>query len=90
MSALEPRELRDQIRREREQLADAVVVLRSELGEATDVRGKLAANLPAVAAGALCVGFVLAGGIGATLRLLARRGREGHERARIGRLKILR
>jgi hypothetical protein len=31
---------------------------------------------------------VLAGGIGATLRYFARRGREGHERARVGRFSL--
>jgi len=50
--------------------------LREGLGEATDVAGKLRANLPVVAAGALGAGFFLAGGIGATMRFLARKGRE--------------
>jgi hypothetical protein len=31
---------------------------------------------------------VLAGGIGATARYFARRGREGHERARLGKLSL--
>jgi hypothetical protein len=35
-------------------------------------------KLPALAAGAASVGFVLAGGIGATMRYFARRGRERH------------
>ena len=35
-----------------------------------------AAKLPVVAVGALGAGFFLAGGIGATMRLLARKGRE--------------
>jgi hypothetical protein len=83
------KQLRDQIREEREQLADAVEVLRVELGEATDVRGKLASKLPALAVGAAGAGFVLAGGIGATMRLLARRGREGHERLRMGRFSLV-
>jgi hypothetical protein len=42
----------------------------------TDVAGKLRAKLPAAAAGAFGAGFFLAGGIGATMRLLARRSRE--------------
>ncbi|HLM34642.1 MAG TPA: hypothetical protein VK278_02570 [Gaiellaceae bacterium] len=70
----------EQVRREleveREQLASAVEQLRDELGEATDVTGKLRAKLPVVAAGALSAGFVLAGGVGATMRYFARRGRE--------------
>ena len=70
----------DQIRREieteREALANAVESLREGIGEATDIAGKLRAKLPVVAAGALGAGFFLAGGIGATMRLLARRSRE--------------
>ena len=71
-----PADVRREIETEREQLADAVDALRKGISEVTDVSGKLAANLPAVAAGALGAGFFLAGGIGATMRLLARRGRE--------------
>lgn len=71
-----PEAVRRDIRTEREQLAQAVDELREGLGAATDVTGKLRAKLPAVAAGALGAGFFLAGGIGATMRLLARRGRE--------------
>ena len=68
--------VRREIEAEREQLADAVEELRDGLGEATDVAGKLRANLPVVAAGALGAGFFLAGGIGATMRFFARKGRE--------------
>jgi hypothetical protein len=71
-----PDTVRREIESEREQLAQAVEKLREDLGEATDIAGKLRAKLPAVAAGALGAGFFLAGGIGATMRLLARRGRE--------------
>lgn len=71
-----PDTIRREIEAEREQLAQAVEELREGLGEATDVAGKLRARLPAVAAGALGAGFFLAGGIGATMRLLARKGRE--------------
>ena len=83
-NARTPGDVRRDLASERDQLADAVEDLRREIGEAADVSGKLRANLPAVAAGALGLGFVLAGGIGATMRLLARRGREGHEKARVG------
>lgn len=68
--------VRHEIEAEREQLANAVEELREGLGEATDVAGKLRANLPVVAAGALGAGFFLAGGIGATMRFFARKGRE--------------
>ena len=68
---------------------DAVEDLRAGLGQATDVAGKLRARLPIVAAGALGTGFVIAGGIGATMRLLFRRGREGKEKARVGRFAFI-
>ncbi len=68
--------IRREIEAEREQLAHAVEELREGLGDATDVAGKLRARLPAVALGALGAGFFLAGGIGASMRLLARKGRE--------------
>jgi hypothetical protein len=73
-------DVRRDIALEREQLSDAVDDLRADL----DVTDKLRAKLPALAAGALGAGFVLAGGIGATMRFLARRGREGKEKARVG------
>jgi hypothetical protein len=77
-------EVRRDIEAERERLASAVDELREEVGEATDVAGKLRANLPVAAIGAVSVGFVLAGGIGATARLLFRRGRESKTKARLG------
>jgi hypothetical protein len=69
-------DVRRDIEAEREQLAGAAETLREEIGEATDITGRLRANLPVVAAGALGVGFLLAGGVGATARLIFRRGRE--------------
>ena len=71
-----PEQIRREIEAEREQLAQAVESLRSGLGEAADVGAKLRARLPVAAAGALGAGFFLAGGIGATMRLIARRSRE--------------
>ena len=83
----------DQVRRdieaEREQLAGAADSLREEISEATDITGKLRANLPVVAVGALGVGFLLAGGVGATARLIFRRGREGETKAKLGRFRIV-
>ena len=84
-----PDELRRQIETEREELATAVDTLRDEIGEATNVSAKLKAKLPAVAAGALGAGFVLGGGIGATMRLFARKSREGTEKARFGRFRLI-
>ncbi len=83
-----PEQVRKDIDAEREQLAGAVEHLRGELGEAANVTGKLKAKLPAAAGGAAAVGFVLAGGIGATMRYFARRGRDGHEKARVGRWSL--
>jgi hypothetical protein len=79
-----PEEVRRDIAVEREQLADAVDDLRAGIGEAANVGAKLRERLPVVAAGALGAGFVIAGGIGATMRLLFRRGREGKTKARLG------
>jgi hypothetical protein len=70
-------QVRRDIETEREQLAGAAEHLREEIGEATNVGAKVRANLPAVAIGALGVGFLLAGGLGATARLIFGRGREG-------------
>lgn len=84
-----PVEVRKDIESERNELAHAVEHLRGELGEATDIAGKLRTKLPVVAAGAASAGFVLAGGIGATMRYFARRSREGSEKARVGRFSLL-
>ena len=77
-------EVRRDIEAERERLAVAVDDLRAGLGEATDISAKLKGRLPVATAAALGAGFVLAGGIGATMRLLMRRGREGRTKARFG------
>jgi hypothetical protein len=77
-------QVRHDIETERQRLAAAVEELREEVGEATDIAAKLRGRLPVVAVGAVGAGFVLAGGIGATARLLMRRGREGRTRARLG------
>ncbi len=84
-----PDEVRRELAAEREELAGAVEDLRREIDEVTDVADKLRANLPVVTAGALGAGFLLAGGIGATMRLLARRSREGREKARVGRFSFI-
>ena len=82
-------QVRRDIESEREQLAGAAEQLRESIGEATDISGKLRSNLPAVAAGALGLGFVLAGGVGATARLIFRRGREGDTKAKLGRFRLV-
>jgi hypothetical protein len=82
-------DVRREIETEREQLAGAADTLRESISEATDVSGRLRANLPAVAVGALGIGFLLAGGVGATARLIFRRGREGETKAALGRFRLV-
>jgi hypothetical protein len=82
-------EIRRELAAERERLAASVENLRAALGEATDVSGKLRARLPVATAAALGAGFFVAGGIGATMRLIFRRGREGRTEARVGRFRIV-
>jgi hypothetical protein len=77
-------DVRRDIAAERNQLAGAVDQLRAGIDDATDVASRLRAKLPLVAVSALGAGFILAGGVGATMRFAARRGREGRERVRLG------
>jgi hypothetical protein len=77
-------QVRRDIEAEREQLADAVEDLRGGLADVTNIGARLRSKLPLVAAGALGAGFVIAGGIGATMRLVARRSREGTTKAKLG------
>jgi hypothetical protein len=82
-------DVRRDLAAEREELATAAESLRESIDDATDIAGKMRANLPVVAAGALAAGFFLAGGVGATMRLVFRRGREGEEKARVGRFRLV-
>jgi hypothetical protein len=82
-------ELRRRIESERNALATSVDSLRSEISEATNISAKLRGKLPAAAGGALAAGFVLAGGIGATVRLIFRKGREGETKAKAGRFRLV-
>lgn len=84
-----PEQVRLELESEREGLAQAVDSLRSGVKSATDVSAKLRGNVPVAAAAALGVGFLLAGGIGATMRLFARRSREGDEVVRFGRFVVV-
>ena len=90
MAATEPRSpeterLRHEVQAEREELARAVDSLRGS----TDVLAPVRSRLPLFLAGAFGVGFVAAGGVGATMRLLFRRRREGHTRVRLGPLALV-
>ena len=80
-----PEAVRAQIAVEREQLAAAVESMRG----ATDFSSQLKSKLPVLAVAAFATAFVLGGGVGATARLLFRRGREGRERARLGRFALV-
>ena len=75
-AARTPEQIRSELDAERTELAGAVEHLRGELGEAANISGKLKSKLPVVAGAAASVGFVLAGGVGATMRYFARRGRD--------------
>jgi hypothetical protein len=77
--------VRRDVTSEREQLAEAVDELRRSAGLSAQLRSKL----PLVLIGAFGVGFVLSGGIGATMRLLFRRSREGRVAARTGRFALV-
>lgn len=84
-----PAQVRRDIAAERDQLAQAMEQLRAGLGEAADLSAKVGQRLPVALAGALGAGFFLAGGVGATMRYLARRGREGKTRARFGPFELV-
>jgi hypothetical protein len=84
-----PAQIRAELEAEREQLAGAAERLRAAIADAASVTAKLRAKLPLVAGGAALAGFVLAGGIGATMRYFARRGRDRRRVARAGRWTLL-
>jgi hypothetical protein len=63
-----PESVRREIEFERERLAHAVDSLRDA--------ARMSVNVPVLAAAAFGAGFFLAGGIGATVRLMFRRARE--------------
>jgi hypothetical protein len=81
-----PAQVRHDIETERDELARALDSLRNGIGDATDVAARVRANLPLVAAAAAGAGFVLAGGLGATIRLLTRRSRR---RVSLGRYTLV-
>ena len=68
--------VRGEIAVERERLATAVDELRNRLGEATDVQRQVRSRIAVLAPAAFATAFVVSGGVGATMRYFARRGRE--------------
>ena len=80
-----PEQIRLDIEAERDRLANAVDGLRAGM----DVNAQLRGKVPLAAAAALGLGFVVSGGIGATMRLLMRRSREGSTKARFGAFSLV-
>ena len=74
----------EQVRRDIEAERDRLASAADDLRAGMDINAKLKGRLPVAAAAALGLGFVVSGGIGATMRLLMRRGREGRTKARFG------
>jgi hypothetical protein len=74
----------EQVRRDIEAERDRLASAADDLRAGMDINAKLKGKLPVAAAAALGLGFVVSGGIGATMRLLMRRGREGRTKARFG------
>ncbi|MBA3374590.1 MAG: hypothetical protein H0U00_02045 [Actinobacteria bacterium] len=68
--------VRSEITVEREQLAKAVDELRNRVGDATNVQRQVGSRISFLAPAAFATAFVVSGGIGATMRYFARRGRE--------------
>jgi hypothetical protein len=74
----------EQVRRDIEAERERLAIAADDLRAGMDVNAKLKDKLPVAAAAALGLGFVVSGGIGATMRLLMRRSREGRTKARFG------
>lgn len=84
-----PGDVRRDLETMREELAGATENLRHSFGEATDITGKLKSNLPAATVAAFALGFIFAGGVGATAELIFRKGREGDLKAALGRYGLV-
>jgi Protein of unknown function (DUF3618) len=73
--ARSPAEIRGQIEETRRELAFSVNDLRSKVMELTDWRSQLARNRQTALVGAAVAGFVIGGGVAATVSLFRRRRR---------------
>ncbi len=73
--ARSPAEIRTQIEETRRELAFSVNDLRSKVTELTNWRGQLSRNRQTALVGAAVAGFVIGGGVAATVSLLRRRRR---------------
>jgi Protein of unknown function (DUF3618) len=75
MEARSPEQIRNSIEETRQELAFSVNDLRSKVMELTDWRRQLARNRQSALVGAAVAGFVIGGGVAATVSLLRRRRR---------------
>jgi hypothetical protein len=73
MASRSPEQIRSSIEETRRDLAFSVNDLRSKVTEITNWRRQLADNRQAVLVGAAVAGFVVGGGVAATVSLLRRR-----------------
>jgi Protein of unknown function (DUF3618) len=67
-----PAQIRSSIEETRQELAFSVNDLRSKMGELTDWRRQIRSNRRATLIGAAVAGFVIGGGVAATVSLLRR------------------
>lgn len=73
--ARSPALVRHEIAVERAGLAEAVEQLRERIAETADVKSQIGARARVLAPAAFALTFVLFGGLGATMRYVARRSR---------------
>lgn len=69
MAPRSPEQIRSSIEATREELTFSLNDLQGKVNELTDWRTKLAAHREAAAGGAAVAGFIVGGGIAATIRL---------------------
>ena len=75
MASRSPEQIRTSIEETRRDLAFSVNDLRSKVSELTNWRKQLAENRQAALVGAAVAGFVIGGGVAATVSLIRRRRR---------------
>ncbi len=74
MASRSPEQIRTSIEETRRELTFSVNDLRAKVGELTDWRGQLLRNRRRAMVGAVVAGFVVGGGVAATISLLRGRG----------------
>jgi hypothetical protein len=73
MASRSPQQIRSEIEETRRELAFSVNDLRSKVSQITNWRKQLADNRQAALVGAAVAGFVIGGGVAATVSLIRRR-----------------